>query len=72
AEYLKEFGLSNTDLGRLIALRPHLLSCNIEEEWKPLVKYLYYLGVQRSGMRRLLIKEPSIFCLNLRENIAPK
>lgn len=71
-KYLKEFGIDNRDLGRLISSRPRLLACNVEEEWKPLVKYLFYLGVQRSGMKRLLTKEPSIFLLNLRNNIAPK
>ncbi|XP_028556158.1 transcription termination factor MTERF2, chloroplastic-like isoform X3 [Dendrobium catenatum] len=47
--YLKEFGLSTEEVGQLLAYKPQLVGCSIEERWKPLVKYLYYLGVHRDG-----------------------
>ncbi|RRT83806.1 hypothetical protein B296_00008347 [Ensete ventricosum] len=71
-QYLKEFGLSTEDVGRLLAFKPHLMGCSIEERWRPLVKYLYYLGVQRDGMKRILIVKPVVFCIDLETTIAPK
>ncbi|KAG5526527.1 hypothetical protein RHGRI_032714 [Rhododendron griersonianum] len=41
--------ISYEDVGRLLAFRPELLRCSIEERWKPLVKYLYYLGVLKDA-----------------------
>lgn len=70
--YLKEFGLCSEDVGRLLAFRPHLMGCGIEERWKPLVKYLYYLGISRDGMRRILTIKPMVFCVELESNIVPK
>lgn len=72
AEYIKEFGLANEEIGRLLAFKPQLMGCDIEEKWKPLVKYLYYLGVRRDGMKRILTIKPSIFCVDLETIIAPK
>ncbi|KAG4994004.1 hypothetical protein JHK86_030831 [Glycine max] len=37
ANYLKEFGLQSKDVVRLIAFRPQLMACSIDERWKPLV-----------------------------------
>ncbi|KAG2631531.1 hypothetical protein PVAP13_2NG242275 [Panicum virgatum] len=71
-QYLKEFGLSNEELGRLLAFKPQLMACSIEERWKPLVKYLYHLNVSRDGMKRMLLVQPTIFCLDLETVIAPK
>lgn len=71
-QYLKEFGLTTEEVGRLLAFKPHLMSCSIEERWKPLVKYLYYLGVQRAGMKRILMVKPIVFCVDLETTIAPK
>ncbi|KAI3953193.1 hypothetical protein MKX01_042188 [Papaver californicum] len=48
------------------------MSCSIEERWKPLVKYLCYLGVRRDGMRRILTLKPMVFCVDLESTIAPK
>ncbi|GJR95844.1 transcription termination factor MTERF2, chloroplastic, partial [Tanacetum coccineum] len=70
--YLKEFGLGNEDVGRLLAFRPQLMGCSIEERWKPLVKYLYYLGISRDGMRRILTVKPMVFCFDLESNIVQK
>lgn len=70
--YLKEFGISNEDIGRLLAFKPQLMGCSIEDRWKPLVKYLYYLGISRDGMRRILIVKPMIFCVDLESNIVRK
>lgn len=70
--YLKEFGLSTEDVGKLIAFRPQLMGCGIEERWKPLVKYLYYLGITRDGMRRMLTIKPILFCADLEKTIVPK
>ena len=71
-QYLKEFGLSNEELGRLLAFKPQLMACSIEERWKPLVKYLYHLNVSRDGMKRMLLVQPTILCLDLETVIAPK
>lgn len=71
-QYLKEFGLSTEDVCKLLAFKPRLMGCSIEERWKPLVKYLYYLGVRRDGMKRILIVKPMIFCVDLETTIAPK
>ena len=71
-QYLKEFGLSTEDVGRLLAFKPQLMGCSIEERWRPLVKYLYYLGVRRDGMKRILIVKPMVFCIDLETTIAPK
>lgn len=70
--YLKEFGISNEDIGRLLAFKPQLMGCSIEDRWKPLVKYLYYLGISRDGMRRILIVKSMIFCVDLETNIVRK
>lgn len=70
--YLMKFGLSNEDVGRLLAFRPELMRCSIEERWKPLVKYLYYLGVSKDGMRRILTIKPMVFCADLESTIVPK
>lgn len=48
------------------------MGCSIEERWKPFVKYLYYLGVCREGMRRMLIIKPMVFCVDLEKTIVPK
>lgn len=48
------------------------MGCSIEQRWKPLVKYLYYLGVRRDGMKRMLMVKPMIFCVDLETTIAPK
>ncbi|KAG6413389.1 hypothetical protein SASPL_126098 [Salvia splendens] len=72
AAYLKEFGLTDEDLGRLLAHKPQLMACSIEDGWKPLVKYFYYLGISKDGMRRILIFKPIIFCIDLESTIAPK
>ncbi|KAF2305911.1 hypothetical protein GH714_008834 [Hevea brasiliensis] len=70
--YLKEFGVNNEEVGRLLAFKPQLMGCSIEERWKPLVKYLYYLGISRDGMRRMLTIKPIVFCVDLEETIVPK
>lgn len=36
------------------------------------MKYLYYLGIRRDGMRRMLLVRPVIFCVNIETMIAPK
>jgi mTERF domain-containing protein len=41
------------------------MGCSIEERWKPLVKYLYYLGISRDGMKRMLVIKPMVFCVDL-------
>ena len=38
---------------------------SIEEKLKPLVEYLYYHGISRDGMKRILMSEPIVFCLDL-------
>lgn len=48
------------------------MACSIEERWKPLVKYLCYLGIRREGMKRMLILKPMVFCVDLETTIAPK
>lgn len=71
-DFLKEFGLSNEEVGRLIAFKPQLMVCSIEQRWKPLVKYFYYLGISKDGMRRILTLKPMIFCVDLKSIIVPK
>lgn len=56
----------------MLAFKPHLMGCSIEETWKPLVKYLYYHGISRDGMKRMLMVKPIIFCVNLETTIVPK
>lgn len=70
--YLKDFGLGDEDVGRLLAFKPQLMACGIDERWKPLLKLLYYLGVDRDGMRRMLVIKPMVFCVDLEETIMPK
>lgn len=48
------------------------MGCGIEERWKPLVKYLYYHGISRDGMKRMLMVKPIIFCVDLEATIVPK
>ena len=67
-----DFGLSEKDVGRLLAFKPQLMVCGIEERWKPLLKYLYYLGIDRDGMRRMLVIKPMVFCVDLETTIVPK
>lgn len=64
--------MSAEEVGRLLAYKPQLMACSIEEQWRPLVKYLYYLGVRRDGMKRILMAKPVIFCVDLERTIAPK
>ena len=56
----------------MLAYKPQLMACSIEERWKPLVKYLYHLNISRDGMKRMLVVQPTIFCLDLETVIAPK
>ncbi|KAM7261776.1 hypothetical protein ACFE04_020853 [Oxalis oulophora] len=70
--YLKEFGLNHEQVGRLLAFKPQLMGCSIEDRWKPLVKFLYYLGVTRNGMRRMLTIKPMVFCVDMEDTIMPK
>ncbi|KAL6517299.1 hypothetical protein OROMI_033000 [Orobanche minor] len=70
--YLKEFGLSNEDVGKLLAFKPQLMACSIEDRWKPLVRYFYYLGMSKDGMRRVLTMKPMVFCVDLEKTIVPK
>ncbi|KAL5197690.1 hypothetical protein ABZP36_001202 [Zizania latifolia] len=71
-QYLKEFGLSTEELGKLLAFKPQLMACSIEERWRPLVKYLYHLNISQDGVKRMLMVKPTIFCLDLETVIAPK
>jgi mTERF domain-containing protein len=64
--------LDDENLGKALACKPQLIACDIEEGWKPLVKLLYYLGVDGYGLRKILVIQPSVFCLSLTNNIAPK
>lgn len=64
--------MSTVDVRRLLAYKPQLMGCSIEERWKPLVKYLYYLGVRRDGMKRILMVKPMVFCVDLESTIVPK
>lgn len=48
------------------------MACSIDEQWKPLVKYLYYYGITRDGMRRMLTIKPMVFCADLQKTIVPK
>lgn len=70
--YLKEFGLEIEDVGKLLAYKPQLMNCSIEDKWKPLVKYFYYLGISKDGLRRMLTIKPVVFCLDLETIIVPK
>lgn len=70
--YLKDFGLNNEDVGRLLAFKPQLMACSIEDRWMPLVKYFYYLGISKDGMRRILTMKPMVFCVDLENTIVPK
>lgn len=70
--YLKEFGLEIEDIGKLLAYKPQLMNCSIEDKWKPLVKYFYYLGISKDGLRRMLTIKPVVFCLDLETIIVPK
>lgn len=70
--YLKEFGLSTECVGKLLAFKPQLMASSIEDRWKPLVKYLYYLGINQDGMRRMLVIKPMVFCIDLETVIVPK
>ncbi|KAL6494823.1 hypothetical protein OROGR_031623 [Orobanche gracilis] len=70
--YLKEFGLSSEDVGKLLAFKPQLMACSIEDRWKPLVRYFYYLGMSKGGMRRVLTMKPMVFCVDLEKTIVPK
>ena len=45
---------------------------SIEEKLKPLVEYLYYHGISRDGMKRILMSEPIVFCLDLETAIVWK
>lgn len=69
---MKEFGLNIEEVGKLLAFKPQLMGCSIDDRWKPLVKYLYYLGISRDGMRRMLVVKPMVFCVDLEKVIAPK
>ena len=70
--YLKEFGLINEEVGKLLSFKPELMRCSIEERWKPLVKYFYYHGISQDGMRRMLTIKPMVFCVDLETTIVPK
>ncbi|KAL2927462.1 Transcription termination factor MTERF2 chloroplastic [Bienertia sinuspersici] len=70
--YIKDFGLDEEGVGRLLAFKPQLMVCDIEERWKPLLKFLYYLGINRDGMRRMLVIKPMVFCVDLESTIVPK
>lgn len=71
-DYLKGFGLDDSTLGEVLASKPQLIACSIEEDWKPLVKLFYFLGIDGYGLRKILKVTPSVFCLNIANNIAPK
>ncbi|KAL0365522.1 UNVERIFIED_CONTAM: Transcription termination factor MT, chloroplastic [Sesamum angustifolium] len=68
----ERFWLNNEDVGRLLAFKPQLMACSIEDRWRPLVKYFYYLGISRDGMRRILTMKPMVFCVDLENTIVPK
>jgi mTERF domain-containing protein len=70
-EYLRQLGIVDAIIGKMIATRPQLLACDIED-WRTLVKYFQFLGVQKSSIQRILSVHPSVFCMNLEKNIAPK
>ena len=70
--YLRSFGLDDENLGKALACKPQLIACDIEEGWKPLIKLFYYLGVDGYGLRKILVIQPSVFCLSLSTNVAPK
>ncbi|KAI4367671.1 hypothetical protein MLD38_023380 [Melastoma candidum] len=83
--YLKEFGLSNEELGRLLAFKPHLMGSSIENRLKPLVKFLYYLdqpesnfikvrffrdiGIQDNAIGDMLVKFPPLLTYDLKRKI---
>lgn len=69
---MRRLGLVNASIGKAIALRPQLLACDIENGWQRLVKYFKFLGIQDAGIQRIFCVHPSVFCMNLEKNIAPK
>ncbi|KAL9275938.1 Transcription termination factor MTERF2, chloroplastic-like protein, partial [Drosera capensis] len=64
--------VNNEKMGRLLPFKPHPMVCGIEEKWKPLIKYLYYLGVSSDGLRKILVTRPIVLCVDLEETIVPK
>lgn len=70
-EYLRQLGIVDAIIGKMIATRPQLLACDVEG-WRTLVKYFQVLGVQKLGIQRILSVHPSVFCMNLEKNIALK
>lgn len=48
------------------------MGCGIEEKFKPLVKYFYYLGISKDGMRRILVTRPVLFCVDFENTIVSK
>lgn len=64
--------MADASIGKAISTRPQLLACNIENGWQRLVKYFKFLGIQDAGIQRIFCVHPSVFCMNLEKNIAPK
>jgi mTERF domain-containing protein len=69
---LRRLGLVDASIGKAIATRPQLLACDIQDGWQRLIKYFKFLGIQDSGIQRIFCVHPSVFCMNLEKNIAPK
>lgn len=71
-EYLRRLGLVDSSIGKAISMRPQLVACDIENGWQRLVKYFKLLGIEDAGIQRMFCVHPSVFCMNLERNIAPK
>lgn len=65
-------GMADANIGKAIATRPQLLASDIGNGWVPLIKYFKLLGIQDAGILRIFCVHPSVFCMNLEKNIAPK
>lgn len=71
-DYLRQIGLEDEVLRRVIVSTPQLLACSIGESWDKLLRYFHFLRIELSGIRRILGVQPEVFCLNLADTIAPK
>ncbi|KAJ7521357.1 hypothetical protein O6H91_19G049900 [Diphasiastrum complanatum] len=71
-EYMKEFNMTDQDIGILIRNHPQILTCNVDKNLKPKVSLLMELGVDRKGIHTVMRKQPQLFGSSMENSLKPK
>ncbi|EPS60354.1 hypothetical protein M569_14450 [Genlisea aurea] len=71
ASFMKEFGLSDTQLKNLFKRQSQLRCANLERSIKPKIKVLHDYGLSNSEIAEIISKHPGVLCCSLEKRLIP-